>query len=370
MTEAVQLNVEDLLQQARALPYGPGRVAVVEEAVRYADAHTDVDSGYEARMELLDAAVMGGRGDLLVAHYPWCLAQFDRDPDRFDEYQLLWRFKWVMGHVLEFPQISLGQIDGLFEEMADRFRRYGAGDRVLAGFQLSLAKHRGVVDDAARSFDEFLAHPRDSLSNCAACDANAVVGYHRWRGDHAAAVRSADRILANRLACRRVPENTHATLLHSLLELGDDAQAVALHQQGLRSSTASGDLSNLAKHLTFLARTDNLAPAVRLFEKFLPNAAAGYEPESRFAFLMAGRFLCDRLLANDWRRGLRVPPALTSTNRKTTSDVATLRAWLDAECRQLAAQFDERNATDQFSKRIAEQADLHAKVRPVPLTRD
>ncbi len=368
MSEAVQLNVEDLLRQARDLSYGPGRVAVVEEAVRHADAHADVESGYEARMELLDAGVMSGRGDLLVAHYPWCLAQFDRHPDRFDEYQLLWRFKWVMGHVIEFPQISLDQIAGLFEEMTDRFQRYGAGERVLAGFRLSLAKHRGDAADAARFFAEFQQRPRDALSNCAACDANAVVGYHCWRGEHAAAVQAADRILSGRMACRRVPENPLATLLHSLLALGEDARAVALHHRGVRLSTTSGDLSNLAKHITFLARTDNLTPAVRLLEKFLPTAADGYEPEARFRFLLAGRFLCDRLLATDWRRGLRVPPTLTTGVRKTTSDVPSLRAWLDAECRQVAAAFDVRNGTSHFADRLAEQDAWHATVRAVPLT--
>lgn len=368
MTDTAATTVDDLLQQARSFPYGPGRTAVVEEAVRQADAHGDIDAGYSARIELLDAAVMGGRGDLLVAHYPWCLAQFDRHPDRFDESTLLWRFKWVMGNVLEFPQISLAQIDGLFDEMTARFRRYGQGERVLAGFRLSLAEHRGDAAAAERSFADFQRQPRDELSNCVACDANTVVNYYRNRGDHAAAVRAAGRILAGRLACRRVPENTYASLLYSLLELGDDAQAVAVHQKGLRLSTVTGDLTNLAKHLTFLARTENRPAAVRLFEKHLPAAVGGYEPEPRFHFLLAGRFLCDRLLAAGWRRGLRVPPSLTTGDRKATSDVPALRDWLDAECRDVAGLFDARNGTSRFADRIAEQADWHARVRAVSLT--
>jgi hypothetical protein len=370
MSEAARATVAELIAQSRGLPYGPGRVAVLEEAVRHADRHADVPAGYDARMELLDAAVMGGRGDLLVAHYPWCLAQFDRDPARFDEFQLLWRFKWVIWRAIAFPEITLPQIHGLFDEMTTRFRRFGAGERVLAKYRLSLAMHVGDTAAAAESFDEFLRQPRDSLSNCPACEADTIVDYHNWRGEHERAVDAAKNVVNGRLSCRLVPESTYATLLDSLFRLGDDERAVVTHRNGLRLSARSGDLGNLTKHVYFLAVTDNLSAAVRLFERFLPAAAHGYEPRPRFDFLLAGRFLCDRLMRSEWSRGVRVPPELVTGSRKTTSDVPALRAWLDAESRRAAKRFDDRNGTPRFADQIAGQDELHAVVRPVPVARD
>lgn len=367
MDDDVFFRVAELTDRAEGLPNGPAKVALLEEAVRLADAHGDVDAGYHARRELLYAAMMAGRGELLLVHYPWCLAQFDKDPDRFDEYDLLWCFKWVLWGALKFPQISLEQLDGLYADMTRRYRRYGAGRRVLADFRYALAKRRGLVKEAAKHFKKYREQPRDGLSDCEACEASEVVDYHQWVGDHAAAVRAAKPLLDGRMSCSSQPEGTMATALDSLLHLGKYAQAAAVYRQAARLNEQSRDLETAADLVQFLALTDNRAAAVRLFERRLPAAVASFEPEPRFDFLLAGRFLCDRLTATGFARGLRVPADLTSGDRKTTSDVPTLRAWLDAECRTVAAQFDGRNMTDRFARHIEEQARLHDRVRPVPL---
>src|ERR1700722_150885 len=97
--------IERLLERSNELRNGPQRIGVLEQAVRLADEHGDLDAGFRARMELMEAATFGGRPDILLTAFSWCLAEHDRDPDRFDEKGFLWKYKWVMGNVIEFPHI-------------------------------------------------------------------------------------------------------------------------------------------------------------------------------------------------------------------------------------------------------------------------
>src|SRR3954447_9917246 len=119
-------QVERLLVQAGTLPHGPTRVDLCEEAPRIADLHNDPELGYRAREELVEAACFGGRPDLLIVGFSWCLATFDQDPaGGISAFQLLWRMKWVVGALPKFPEIELATIHRMLDDMERRFRDFG-----------------------------------------------------------------------------------------------------------------------------------------------------------------------------------------------------------------------------------------------------
>src|SRR2546423_171783 len=98
-------QIIDILGEAEELDEGPGQIALTEEAVRLADTHGDDIWGYNARMQLTKAATFGGRPDVALVSFTWCLARYDREPDLFDTHQLFWHYKWVVQHVDKFPTI-------------------------------------------------------------------------------------------------------------------------------------------------------------------------------------------------------------------------------------------------------------------------
>src|SRR5271163_1247260 len=81
-----------LLEQALTLPQGGVRLAILEEAVRMADAHRDPEASFFMRQELMNSAMGAGRPETLLVHFAWCLAQCDREPQRFDEGHILWQY--------------------------------------------------------------------------------------------------------------------------------------------------------------------------------------------------------------------------------------------------------------------------------------
>jgi hypothetical protein len=362
-----QDDFEELLDRADDLPDGPAKVAVLEEAVRLADQHGGEEDGYRARHALLDAAVSSGRGDLLLTHYAWCLAKFDAAPDRYSEHALLWRYKWVAGNAVSFPEITLAQLHALIDDMDRRFRAYGAGARAVADQRYSLARHVGDKEEVKRLYRAFRQTPRDHLSNCPACEADDAVDYHSFLGQHRKAVEAAAPILAGRLSCTSVPERTYAKLLYPLLRLGEPAEAARVHRLGWRLSLRSGDgVTNFGRHLLFLGMTDNLAAGLRAVARTLPAGFASYEPFSRFQYYWGAGFLLERAVRAGLTNRVRVPAEHPLAGGRGPT-VEALQDWVRAEAAALAARFDARNGTDAFARDLADQEKLHRRVVSYPL---
>ncbi|MBY0456190.1 MAG: hypothetical protein K2V38_02515, partial [Gemmataceae bacterium] len=120
-------QVEALVGAASALDPGAAKIAVLEEAVRVADTHNDIDLGFAVREELIHAATFGGRPDVSMVAFAWCLARYDKEPDRFDPSGLLWKYKWVLDAVAEYPQFSREQIESMLADMERRYKEAGSG---------------------------------------------------------------------------------------------------------------------------------------------------------------------------------------------------------------------------------------------------
>jgi hypothetical protein len=110
-------RAKELISRAYYLPEGDERIMMLEEAVRQADTANDVKLQYDAREAFIEAAYFGGIPEKAMVAYAWCLAQYDRDPVRFREWNILWRYKWMVNVVCDFPQISKEQIYEMLDDM-------------------------------------------------------------------------------------------------------------------------------------------------------------------------------------------------------------------------------------------------------------
>src|SRR5262249_34345582 len=152
---------------------GPAKVMLLEEAVRLADSHRDVARGFAARQSLIRAATFGGYPEKSLVAFSWSLAQSDRNPLQFPPTELLWQDKWIVGSLNGFPQISRQQIADMLEDLAQRFRRVGAGPHAVHKLRFDLSMDLGDRDEARRSYRKWKRSRRDWLSDCVACDLDA-----------------------------------------------------------------------------------------------------------------------------------------------------------------------------------------------------
>ena len=144
------------MAQAGTLPHGPTRVELCEEAARVADLHGDPELGYRAREELVEAACFGGRPDLLIVGFSWCLSTFDSDPTGRIPALPAPVADEVGGGLPKFPEIELATIHGMLDDMERRFRDFGGSLQPVVGKRRMVALQTGDPAAAAAAHKKFV----------------------------------------------------------------------------------------------------------------------------------------------------------------------------------------------------------------------
>jgi hypothetical protein len=363
---------ENLLWQiweADMLENGPAKCALLEELVQKADLHQDLEAGFAARTKLVEAATFSGYADRALVAFSWCLSQIDKDPDRYEDQDILWKYKWITDSLVCFPQISKKQIQDMLADMAIRYERAGVGQRAIIHLRWSLALEMGDKATVRKYFGPWKKAPRDEMSDCSACEQNAKVKCANFFEDDEGALEAAEPILRGRLRCAEVPQVTYGRLLLPLLRLQRVDEAARMHQTGYRLIAKNAKLlSTASEHLVFLTLTDNFAQGAKIFQKHLASALEIPNLIDRFLFFLGSQFLMERLAeAKTPSLKLRLPKTFPLFQDKGRYEVAEMHGWLAQEAKALATRFDQRNENDYFMRRWKNLKKLHALVTPYPV---
>jgi hypothetical protein len=372
MSKPVVSAARELLKKARKLQDKDLRISQLKEVIRLADLEQDIALGRQARLELLDE--LGSLPAEQFAPFTWCLAQCDRDPKRFPERDLLWRYKGIVLGIENLPQIPMHQIQALVEDIGRRYSRNGFSLRPIYRIKLFLAMATGRRDEAESTHLKWVSAPRDNFADCSACECDTEVQYLIFAGQDERALKTAEPILEERLKCRTVPLQTLSEVLLPLVRLGRLVEATECHRRGYRLIEHNNDwVHDAAQHLIFLALTDKLAKAGEVFQYYIPfpRYAEVAEYAHIFEFTLASRFFIERLLAKGRRTAkFDLPKAFPPYQESGRYDLVALEKWLEADARRRAAMFDARNGTNWFTHLIEANHALKDLVPiPTPLDR-
>ena len=371
---------ELMLEQANDMRDSPEKVAWLEATIRQADLEQNTEVAFEARDEMIDAATWSGQAEKAMLAFAWCLNHHDQQlPEERDWWQnqnLLWRYKWILSSLENFPHIAAARVEALFQDFETRLTQAGYGHRAVAHKRLNYALHRGDRPEAAKQFERWQSLPQDSMADCTACEANEVVSYHIFLDQHEQALKAAKPLLEKRLTCHSVPTTTYSNVLKPLLILGRLEEAVRYHKLGIRISGDADYLQSSANHLGFLALTGNFGPAKRLIEKNLRLVLETRELKSKFEFLGATLtwLLCLERAEFD-RVNLNLTasiPVETIANprlqKSKTYRIAAFKQWIESETKQLATQFDTNIGRTEFAALLEQcrQAVKYAIDYPLP----
>jgi hypothetical protein len=346
-------DIVELLERAEEMAEGPGQIALCEEAVRLADTHGDEVAGFHARKQLVHAATFGGRADLSLVAFSWCLARADQDPETFDETELLWQYKWVVQHVGQFPHITRAQIEGLLDDMTARFRRHGSTLHAVHMIRRDLAVEMCDAAAAEAAHKQFKSVDRDSLSDCPACVNDGTIEYLLFLDRDVDALAAARPALEGRMACGEVPHRTYAYVVLPQLRLGKLERAARSYKAGYRLIRANPKfVRHKAYHLAFLALTGNLARAATLFERHFAEAIRSPSVSWKFEFYAAAKLFLEQLTRGKVIPLVRVPEEL-QVNGEPLRPATQVVAWLDGQTQEIAVAFDRRNGNDGFTQKIA-----------------
>jgi len=185
---------EGMKQTYDAMEHGKAKMSAMRTAADAADREGDVSYQMYFRMEMChESCFYGDAMDMLVV-FPELLALVDRYPNTpitvFDNgfaYKdsldhVLWIYKWVLENCSSFYQIPMEDCLNFFEDAKSRLISYGYN---LRPWYHALYDFYLPIDDekAEQAFHEFEKLPRDSNSDCKACERNAKIDFYLRKGD-------------------------------------------------------------------------------------------------------------------------------------------------------------------------------------------
>jgi hypothetical protein len=362
-------QVQALLGRAERLEPGEAKVMALEEAARLADAHGDVPLAYEVRDALIDAATFGGFPDRALVAFAWCRGQQQRDPERFSSDLLLWKQKWVVGRMDEFPHISRKQIERALDDVEQCFAKAGAGRRSVMKLRYQAARDMGDSAAADTLWAQWVESPRDHLTDCRACELDDELDHHLDRGEYAVVLEKARPLLEGRSSCAEVPQLTLGSVLYPLFKLGRLEQARDCHLRGYALVQRNREfLATVGEHLEFLSLTGNVTRGLTLFERHLGWALEHSSHRDRFTFYTASLALVERALVEGRERvELSLPRSFALYAPEGSYETRMLRGWLAAQSEAIAAKFDTRNGTARFRQLLERTRGLGNEVVPFPI---
>lgn len=369
MTEHLE-HAASLLSEADQLRDGPAKVAAYMDVVAMADSHQDLELAFTIRKTLLGICLGADQSELMLVTFAWCLAQHDRDPQRFPIYRILWEFRWVVSSLPTFPEITRAKIEEMKAEMVSRYQRAGASSRSYWLMCRKMAVDMGDPEAAVEADLCLKRAPIDWLSDGPETETGFEITYRLFRKQYTKALAAAEQFLTRKLRSDHFEGQACADALLPLLRLGRAAEAMPFHRRGykLRSEIVR-HLDSIAQHIEFLALTDNLSRATRLFEKHLPDALRTTNLFNRLRFLSDTLPLLDRLIKSG-KKDIRVRvPEECPLAVENEARVGELRGWVHSTASDLAQRFDERNGNDYFAGRLAAAPRLQRLFSPCPLTR-
>ncbi|MER7440948.1 YbjN domain-containing protein [Micromonospora avicenniae] len=357
------------LAEVRDQPDGPARLVELERIAAQADAAGDDRSAVEARVALIETALLHGERWRLVEPARRCLAVLDRRPEIFTEAEgeLLTRYqRYAIEALLGTPRVGLDQA----RTVDDLARRIGADTEAVAELRCRIADHLGDEPTAREWYERWTAAEPGAVGGCPGCAparrAELLAGW----GDQAAALDELRDVLDGAVDCTDQPERALTAALLPWLRQGEPELAGAAHVRAYRRHRGErGSFPHLATHLRFCVLGGHPGRALDILAEQLPRLDHPYDDLSAMEFAAAGALVCN--LAVEAGLGGRTVRRPAYGQRPVAElDVATLGGVLLGVATELAGSFDARNGTGHQSGRIAAWLAERPVAVPVPLPAD
>jgi tetratricopeptide (TPR) repeat protein len=347
-------RIEQLYDEATALPRGKLQIALLEEAIRLADTHADERVAFMLRDELVEASTFGGRPELTIVHFSWCLAKADANPDEYDLESLLWRYKWLLNALCRFPSISRDKIDSMFADFKRRADEFGNHEHATLVALFGLQQGVGDLQAAKETGIQFETLEPTWLSDCAACVADNLIELDISLFDYKSAISRFNRMQKLKMRCAEKPLVTYPMMIEPYLKMDMQEKAEECYKRSLSKLLKNPNhLGRVGYLFQYLSATEDHDKAAKVLRSGLELWSQSSSILARFEFALGpleymGRFT--ELMEKSIRVTQPEENAFEITKGK--AKLADVHRWLRRYCVDLAAQFDARNGNDFYSSRI------------------
>lgn len=352
-------TAKELAERADQMPEGPQRIAAYEEAIRMVDALGEADIAYDIRQKLVFAGIFTGYPARAIVAFSWCLAHFDENPQKYDERQILWRLKWILGNVAQYSTISKDQITGIYDDTERRYRNAGYSLRPLYGYLMGIQYSTGLVEQIESTFKRYQSALRDDLADCLACELDFEVWYYAFMGDDQTAVRKAVQLIEGNHSCKSVPKRTYGKTFRPLIRLGRSEEAMKYYTVGIKHYLKSAEYPvSIVQSLVLLTRMKEFAKAVRVLEKAAALSTEGGSQQDHLQLYAASGLMLSRMSRTKPSCKLRLPMKIGCFQRSGEYNTSDLAEWFNDHASKLVSAFNQRNGNEAWSQYLSKNQEF------------
>uniref|UniRef100_UPI001CCEAF52 hypothetical protein n=1 Tax=Streptomyces sp. LS1784 TaxID=2851533 RepID=UPI001CCEAF52 len=361
-------ELRQLYNSTHGMPTGAAKFAALEEVIRHADALGLVELAFDVRMSATRVYQHSWAPAKSFLTFSWCLAAYDREPERFDpghERSLLWHFKWMVYNVHQFPEVPLQRARELLDDMERRYRRGGHSMHAVLQHRGLVAESIGELDQAQDFYERMALTRRDGLSDCSGCVPSSHVRTLVALGRDEEAIRVGEP--AVRSGCTEQPQWINSELLLPLVRSGQGERAVEAHRTAYRRIRDNPHhLGELALNLLYCVHSGNVGRGLDLIERHLSWLDRARTPLAEMEFAAAAVAVLSRAREEEAGTVLRFPTV--EGKRRPDARVADLAVELRERALAIAERFDARNGNTFQSARMRTWMATGPIGEPTPLS--
>ncbi|MBC1318739.1 hypothetical protein HBP58_02380 [Listeria welshimeri] len=275
----------------------PEKVKVLERIIAGADLYNNIEDDIEAREMLIESCFTVGFPKKQLQAFSWLIKKWeDVDSDYYiDTDNLFWNYKWICADVPTFDEVSKAQIDGLLNDMKEKFEQQNYSLRPYYKVCTLAAMSMGDVEEAKELFEKWITTKGDYLNDCPACETSDQVHYFCFIQDYETVEKTAKPIIEGKQRCAEVPHLTYGNMALAYLTLGDEKMAQECFDKGYplveKQSSLIPPLGQLLKYLVLTNQTEKAREVINTNLEIVLQAESGLD---RLIFLQAAYPLFDR----------------------------------------------------------------------------
>ncbi|MCR4690720.1 MAG: hypothetical protein K5739_05220 [Lachnospiraceae bacterium] len=261
-------------------------------------------------------------------------------------YNVLWRYKWLLGDGWEFYQVTTPQFEKLLQDSVIRYKKAGYTFRSL--YMSAVEYYYDIDDEKAKEYYQlYLTQKRDSMTDCAACEISSEIGYDLHLDKYSEARKKAENVISGRLNCTVQPYSVYCTLIDYAVEkqlygkmlpagLGEELAGFAADAR--KAIVKMGLLKvNTGLLLQYYALFEP-NKAINLLKQFPDFTETVVSPLARFKFAL-GMMLFIQRLGNKKTYKMKIDSRFPFYNPENVYEPAKMYDYYEGIARQIAEDF-------------------------------
>jgi tetratricopeptide (TPR) repeat protein len=347
------IDAKELYNKAKEMPPGKAKLLLLEEAARISDFQNNGSLGFDIRADIIRLAFFHGFPLNGIVAFSSNLSYNDKNPNYLNNWYNLFHYKWILGGIDSFPEISSGKIKELYRDMKQRFRENGFNLNPYYGLKCLYHTRKGNIKKATKFYKKWIDIPLDKMGDCKACYYSHQITYHIFVKDYNKAIEVFNYIFENNLKCTNVPGPIYSEFLIPYLEIGKLKEAKEFHEKGYAAVSNNFEyIDHIALHMLFSAIT-NLDEAVEIFQKHIGWALETTDKLSQFYFHLSSWVLFERLKKfGHISLKIKLKGERNIFEKHNLDDISDVVAWFKDKTLDLADKFDKRNGTSYYNNLI------------------